>query len=69
MIKLIYKLTRESEVQNSEYDLSEFQEIEITLEGDKGYSIAFVNDKIVVQNNALLVDVDQQIESNLVKYE
>lgn len=68
MIKIKYNIDQASLAKNSDYDLSAFENIEITFSVIDGVAIAFINDKIVVHNKALFVDTVQKVEGNLLNY-
>ena len=68
MIKLKYTIEKDSLIENADYDLSEFQEIEVTIDTSGRLSIILVNDKIVVDNKVLVVDQHQKVAENVSKY-
>ena len=68
MIKLKYTIDKESLIENADYDLSEFEHIEVSIDTSGRLSIILVNDKIVVDNKVLVVDENQKVADNVSKY-
>lgn len=70
MIKVKYNIDRGSELENADYDLSDFASITICFDTNGNLlSISHVNDKIAIGNKVVIVDVEQKVEDNVPEYE
>lgn len=68
MIKVKYNLDRASELENADYDLSEYSSITVSFDTNGKLSICLVNDKIAIDNKVILVDMNQKVEDNVVEF-
>lgn len=69
MIKVKYNIDRGSELENADYDLSDFSSISICFDTNGSIlSISHVNDKIAIDNKVVVVDKDFKVEENVSKF-
>lgn len=68
MLKLKYTLDKSCLVENSDFDLSEFETLSVYVDTTGVLRIAVVNGDIVVSNKALGLSASEQVEENVFQY-
>ena len=68
MIKVKYKIDRDSQIENADYDLSSFEYITVCFDTNGDLTICSINDKIAINNTVVIVDKDQKVEDIATRY-
>lgn len=68
MIKVKYKIDRDSQIENADYDLSAFEYITVCFDTNGDLTICSINDKIAINNTVVIVDKDQKVEDIATRY-